>query len=290
MNTKIFMVLGVFSILIIGTQATYAGPPVNDLWLFYGEIGGGKVDCKSGNNPCDVDSPLLVFGVSSVDLLGPTESYQTQANAIAGGGLSPPLIVASCWKGADDPAVDGSVTFDFGVGVTAADDVRQNQRGDADVGLGCHPPAVTVLNDNELESNELLVIDLTIPVGLGYSNFMYALSSNTDGDKAHLWASDKPPSGSVSLTSAESLGDDDLTDTYINFPTKKFLYVKEVGTSDAGDILLQQIKADVPVIGGTGIQIDTSALLLAGAQTNAYWIIPIVVSATIIGIITIRRK
>ena len=76
------------------------------------------------------------------------------------------------------------------------------------------------------------------------------------------------------------------TDTYKSFPLKKYRYISEV----VDDMLFQQIKAEVPVIGGTGIQIDTTSILLAGAQTNAYWIIPIVVSGIIIGKITIRKK
>ena len=71
------------------------------------------------------------------------------------------------------------------------------------------------------------------------------------------------------------------------FQQKKFLYIREVG---GDDLLLQQIKAQVDVIGGTGIQIDTTSILLAGAQTNAFWILPMIVLSTIIGIITIRRK
>jgi len=94
------------------------------------------------------------------------------------------------------------------------------------------------------------------------------------------------PSGMITLTNAETVIDDD-TDVYKSFPTKKFLYIREVG---GNDLLLQQIKAQVDVIGGTGIQLDTTSILLAGAQTNAFWILPIVVLATIIGIITIRRK
>ena len=46
----------------------------------------------------------------------------------------------------------------------------------------------------------------------------------------------------------------------------------------------------VPVlIGGTLIPIDTTALLLVGAQTNAAWMIPVIVSAIGIGIVIARK-
>jgi len=288
-------ILSILVIFVIGfsISTAYAGPTMTDVWAFYGEIGGGKVDAKAGG-ASDVVGPPAVFGVSSVNNLGPDESYQNVVQAIASAGLTGTQIDVTCWKGAPNPAGDGSVTFNFGVAVVAADNCIQNQRNNNDLGLGAEPP-VGISNPDELERDELLVLDLTQLVGVGYSNFMYALSSNTDGDDAHLWASDNGPTGtafvgSISLTSGESLGVDQSTDTYKNFPTKKFLYVKEVGTSDSGDLLMQQIKADVPVIGGTGIQIDTTSILLAGAQTNAFWILPIVISGIIIGIVTIRRK
>jgi hypothetical protein len=276
------MVLGVLTILIIGSQAAYAGPPITNEWLFYGDPDTGDVDCKSGNNPCDVTGPPAVDGVSSNSNEGPTESYQNLVNALVDPStLTAPLIHASCWNGAPTPAGDGTVTYDFGS--LAAADIIQNQRANVDVGLGCEP-AVTALTP-ELETMEVVVLDLTAIQD--HSNCEYALSSNTDGETAFLWSSNQAPSGMVNLTPAEFLGADMSTDTYNDLlPFDEYLYM----TGTVGDMLMQQIRCDVPVIGGTGIQIDTTALILGGAQTNAYWIIPIVVSATIIGIITIRRK
>jgi len=46
---------------------------------------------------------------------------------------------------------------------------------------------------------------------------------------------------------------------------------------------------DEDVIGGTGIQIDTTSLLLTGAQMNAAWMIPVIVSAIGIGIVIARK-
>jgi len=43
-------------------------------------------------------------------------------------------------------------------------------------------------------------------------------------------------------------------------------------------------------IGGVIIPIDTTALLLAGVQTNAAWLIPVVLSVAGIGIFLVRRK
>ena len=46
---------------------------------------------------------------------------------------------------------------------------------------------------------------------------------------------------------------------------------------------------DNGVIGGEIIPIDTTALLLAGVQTNAAWMIPVIVSAIGIGIVIARK-
>ncbi len=45
-----------------------------------------------------------------------------------------------------------------------------------------------------------------------------------------------------------------------------------------------------PPVGGTILPIDTTALLLAGAQMNAAWIIPAIIIASGIGIFLVRRK
>ena len=46
---------------------------------------------------------------------------------------------------------------------------------------------------------------------------------------------------------------------------------------------------DDVIVGGTGIQIDKTAMLLAGAQMNAAWMIPVIVSAIGIGIVIARK-
>jgi len=43
------------------------------------------------------------------------------------------------------------------------------------------------------------------------------------------------------------------------------------------------------VIGGTMIPLDSTALLLAGAQMNAAWMIPVIVLAIGIGIVIARK-
>ena len=46
---------------------------------------------------------------------------------------------------------------------------------------------------------------------------------------------------------------------------------------------------DEPVIGGTGLQIDKTAMLLAGAQMNAAWMIPVIVSGIGFAIVIARK-
>ncbi len=44
------------------------------------------------------------------------------------------------------------------------------------------------------------------------------------------------------------------------------------------------------VVGGTMIPIGATALLVAGMQTNLAWIVPLVLSAVVVGIFVIKRK
>jgi len=282
-------ILSILVILVIGFSISpaYAGPPMTDVWVFYGKgpftqpgnIGGGFLDATQ--NPavgCTPDVSCFTNVDTSDGALinvGHQRNYHNVAN-------SGPNILVTCFDDAPTPnLVDGTVTINFD---TITDwDCLQNQRNANDIGMGATPLIAAPID--EIDDDELIVFDLTLLVAQGYTDFMYRLSSNTGTDKAWLAFSDKAPTGSVSFTAAETVFDVD-TDTYKSFPLKKYLYISEV----ADDMLFQQIKAVVPVIGGTGIQIDTTSILLAGAQTNAFWIIPIVVSGIIIGIITIRRK
>jgi len=50
-----------------------------------------------------------------------------------------------------------------------------------------------------------------------------------------------------------------------------------------------QLTADTMVVGGEFIGVDTTSLLLAGAQSNAAWMIPVIVSAIGIGIVIARK-
>lgn len=282
-------ILSILVIVIIGFSISpaYAGPPITDVWVFYGEgpqagIGGGSLDATQ--NPavgCTPDVSCFT-NVDTSDGTLINVGHQINYHNIANSG---PNILVTCYDDTPTPdLVTGEVTIIFdGIGAITDWDCLQNQRNENDIGMGATP--LIAAPEDEIDDDELIVFDLTKLVDEGYSDFMYRLSSNTNEDLAWLAFSDKAPTGSVSFTAAETVFDGD-TDTYKSFPLKKYLYISEV----ADDMLFQQIKAEVPVIGGTGIQIDTTSSLLAGAQTNAFWILPIVVSGIIIGIIMIRRK
>jgi len=47
---------------------------------------------------------------------------------------------------------------------------------------------------------------------------------------------------------------------------------------------------DDPPIGGTFIPLDTTALLLAGAQSVSMWMIPVVVAGIAIGVFVVKRR
>jgi len=46
----------------------------------------------------------------------------------------------------------------------------------------------------------------------------------------------------------------------------------------------------IPTIGGEMIPVDTTALLVAGAQTNALWLIPIIGTAVGLGVVLAKKK
>jgi len=46
----------------------------------------------------------------------------------------------------------------------------------------------------------------------------------------------------------------------------------------------------ITLVGGEIIQIDNTAVLLAGAQTNALWLIPIISFAVVIGLVLAKKK
>jgi len=46
----------------------------------------------------------------------------------------------------------------------------------------------------------------------------------------------------------------------------------------------------IPRVGGQMIPVDSTALLVAGAQTNALWLIPLIGTAVIIGVVLAKKK
>jgi len=305
------LLLLLFGVITLGilSAAESAYAQTTDVYAFYGGspkntgdnsdcppptggtcIGQGTVDATDqgplGDNfpGCMNDVSCLPSNVDTSDGGLIEVGHQIEWRSVSGMG---PLIEVTCYTNAPQPSGDGSWTINFGAGGVTDWSCLQNQRAANDLGFG--GTAITILApEDEIDLNELIVLDLTNLVNADYDDFMYRLSSNTGGDQALLALSDTAPSGMITLTNAETIIDDD-TDVYKSFPNgkKKFLYIREVG---GDDLLLQQIKAEVDVIGGKGIQLDATSILLAGAQTNAFWILPMIVLATIIGIITIRRK
>jgi len=313
-------ILSILVILAIGFSISpaYAGSPITDVWALYGKgpftqpgsIGGGFLDATQ--NPAGGCTPNIscFTNVDTTDgtliNVGSLRSYHSVANDV-----TDPLIIITCFDGMPEPDVGSNFVFTFGGN---SDDCIQNQRNAGDIGIGVNEDVVLPQNPNELQADEMVVADMSALISAGYTNIMFRLSSNGANHIAWAAVSDKGPSTDASVSESDLMlvpnptgtdgifpGDndlgDDFNDVYINMPLKKFLYLQETNTpgappnDDSGlDYLLQQIKAEEPVIGGMGIQIDKTSLLLAGAQTNAYWILPIVVSAVIIGIITIRRK
>jgi len=60
-------------------------------------------------------------------------------------------------------------------------------------------------------------------------------------------------------------------------------------TPDSSDISHVSFCHDDDMVGGTGLQIDKTAMLLVGAQMNAAWMIPVIVSGIGFAIVIARK-
>jgi len=55
-------------------------------------------------------------------------------------------------------------------------------------------------------------------------------------------------------------------------------------------VVVDTISFDKKIVGGEFLPIDTTTLLLAGVQTNASWIFPVVLLAAGIGLVFLRKR
>ena len=292
---KIFPLVLVVSIsLIFGTQAAYAE---DDVWAFYGEIGGSKIDATTtGNAPLSDSSGIASDGMKF--LVGHIEDYQNVDEAVASAGLSGPEIQAKCFGSAENP-VSGTFSWDFDTILTL--NCVQNQRGDVDLGLGVDLPEIILAADDEVQVGQIVVLDLSALLG-DYTNFMFRLSSNSAGEEGWAAVSDSAPENTLTQADFTLLGanglfsgdddpGDDFNDVYISFTPKNFLYYSQ--TIENSDNILQQIKATkIPddMVGGHGGITDNTALLVSGSHLTASWMIPLLVSAIGIGVFVVTRK
>jgi len=87
------------------------------------------------------------------------------------------------------------------------------------------------------------------------------------------------PTGAVYMNAAGDFGQTGFSST--EFPPTTF--------GPVGAANWFQLTGHVPIVGGELIPIDSTSLLLAGAQMNAAWMIPVIVSAIGIGIVIARK-
>ncbi len=291
---KILPLVIVLSVsLIIGYQAAFA---TEQIWAPYCEVNGAKVDATNNGAPGSSNVGKCAEDHDAFPVGSPV-SYQNIENANISPGLSGIQIIANCFRGdtsfpLENPDTDG--IFDWDLEFMNVLNCVQNQRASNDLGLGVDFPIISAAQPLELQNEELIVIDLTALNKC--QDFEFRLSSNTGGELAWVGVSDTPPTDNVTNEDFAgikgSIVDNDIstTDVYIPFPKRDYLYVTEV--SDGGDNLFQQIRAHCPddVVGGHGGPIDKTSLLVTGAQLNASWMIPVLVSAIGIGLFVVTRK
>jgi len=280
--------------LILGNQAAFAA---EQIWAPYCEVNGAKVDATNNGaaGSSDVNKCAETHDAFNV---GSPVSYQNIENANISPGLTGDLMIANCFRGTvNDPIVNPKTNTNFQWDLASVNVMNcvQNQRASNDLGLGVDFPIIApAAQPLELQNDELIVIDLTALDKC--KDFEFRLSSNTDTERGWVGVSDTPPTGLVEDEDFAgikgSIVDSDIssTDVYIPFPKRSYLYVTEV--SNGGDNLFQQIRADCPddVVGGHGGPIDKTALMVTGAQLNASWMIPVLVSAIGIGLFVVTRK
>jgi len=299
--------------LIIGNQAAFAQ---TDVWAFYGETHGSAIDAT---NPGDGGTPPLstttgIAGVSSTfQITDGIEEYQNVVNALFNrnnnpGATSGPILVAECFFEVPNPSLTDA-DWIFGVNDAVRYQCVQNQRAAQDLGIGVmdivESPAAPLVQPLEVETGQVVVIDLGAILGT-HENFMFRISSNSEGESAWVAVSDKKPDGLIDFdVDFTPLGtviqngffagcDRDNAgclnnDKYISFDPKRYFYYTQ--TDNRQDNLLQQIKADrMEIVGGHGGITDNTALLVSGSHLTASWMIPLLVSAIGIGVFVFTRK
>ena len=114
---------------------------------------------------------------------------------------------------------------------------------------------LTVLSDTPLIGERLNAMDADPDTGI-----IYAVA-NLSGGGSDTLATVDPATGTVTL----------------------------IGLSTSGLDAIAFIPESA-VIGGTIISIDSTALMVAGLQGSAFWLIPVVISAAGIGLVLVKRK
>jgi len=281
---------------------------------------GAEVDSFEGATGSDVDPNCALFAGAADNYIrlpwgdagdNPGIVYKSisEKNAID----NDPDIKVKCFAGVPDPktggnyAVDGQFDWNFNdpfnnlgnLAQARAWDCIDNFRADNDLGIGVDDPA-KISQPLEVQNDQLVALFIGDLIDAGYFDFMFIISSNSPGENTWLATADFGPSGIITEATVglDVIGDfpgcDEPcgnNDQYISLNNPKdWLYYKQVGFER--DNLIQQIKAKIvpDIVGGHGGPIDKTALMVTGAQLNASWMIPVLISAIGIGVFVVTRK
>ncbi len=303
--------------LILGNQAAYA--QTTDVWAFYCEDGtqfpaapasdltnmGALVDAFQGAPGSSLSSTCALKGDAN---------YPGNIIRLPWGDTGTPIVYKSisekntidndpdikvqCFANALDPDGGGQFEWNFG-GSTVPWDCIDNFRADEDLGIGIDDPALSN-QPLEVQNGELVALNIKPLRDAGYGSFMFIISSNSPDEEGWLGTSSFGPTGTLTEIDVSVVGIFPGCDTgpacanndaYISINNlEDWLYYKQTGSGR--DNLIQQIKATIPpdVVGGHGGPIDKTALMVTGAQLNASWMIPVLVSAIGIGVFVVTRK
>jgi len=103
------------------------------------------------------------------------------------------------------------------------------------------------------------------------------------------WVSGEVTSGYDNFATGEPSGDSDVVHmqgdgTWNDFPDSGQVLTGMIELEDTCDFIFGD------AIGGHLISVDTTALLLAGAQSISMWMIPVILAGVIIGVFVIKRR
>jgi len=181
-----------------------------------------------------------------------------------------------------------SITIEWG-GELIADGPNGGRITITDTGDGTNNGLMTMIGANNLASGSFRNQGSFTNACSGIMVFNGGMGTNTGSFRNEGTAVN---SGNMDFNGGDGTRSGSLNNDVGSFTNHNTINFIAGGGSQAG-VLIGVITEDpepCPKIGGELLPIDTTALLIAGFQTNAIWMLPIVMSAVGIGAFVLTKK